>query len=231
MTKNNNKSVLVALLLAPLLTAGFMVGNIPQAEAGEPIPEIPFEISLECVAISADTVQWNFDITNLGDETFSFGFQLIIDTNAGNVFDDGGVVVVDAGDTASTSLETSEGPSVYTGTLIVTNEIGEENTDTDSCVILPPPPTPEEKIDGLIGEVEALDLNNGNKNALTKKLSNAIKNITNEDQTDDSEACEKLQSFIDQLNAFVNAGKLELSEVEDMQNKAHQLIWDLCLDT
>ncbi len=226
MTKNNNKSVLVALLLAPLLTAGFTVGNIPQAEA---IPEIPFEISFECVAISTDTIQWNFDITNLGDETFSFGFQLVLETSAGIFFDDGGVVVVDAGDTASASLETSEGPSVYTGTLTVTNEIGKENTDTDSCVTLPP--TPEEKIDGLIGEVEALDLNNGNKNALTKKLSNAIKNITNEDPTDDSEACEKLQSFIDQLNAFVNAGKLELSEVEDMQNKAHQLIWDLCLDT
>ena len=220
MTKNNNKSVLVALLLAPLLTAGFTVGNIQQAEA---VPEIPFEVSLECEAISAETIQWDIGITNLGEETFPFEFQLVIQTSsAGTIFDDGGVVLVDAGDTASTLFDTSEGPSVYTGTLTVTNVKGQQASDTAECE------TPELKINGLIADVEALDLNTGNINSLNKKLENAIKNITNEDPTDDAEACEKLQSFIDQLNAIVNSGKLDQGQIDPLVDAAQSLIDDLC---
>ena len=146
MTKNNNKSVLVALLLAPLLTAGFTVGNIPQAEA---VPLMPFAVSLECEEISHDTIQWDFGITNLGEETFPFDFHILIESSTGIIFDDGGVAVVDAGVMASTSFVTTGEPDVYFGTLTGTNEIGEEHTDTADCAIFlppPPPPTPEEKI-------------------------------------------------------------------------------------
>ena len=194
MTKNNNKSVLVALLLAPLLTAGFTVGNIQQAEA---VPEIPLPSgSIECENISPDTIQWSFGITDSGTESYQFEFQLMIENSTGTFLNDGGIVDVDPGVTASATIETSGGPSVYTGTLIVTNEIGDADESEATCVT----------VGGLIADVEALDLNTGNINSLNKKLENAIKNITNEDPTDDAEACEKLQSFIDQLNAFVNSG-------------------------
>ena len=95
---------------------------------------------------------------------------------------------------------------------------------------LNPPTTPVDKIEELIVEVDKLDLNAGNKNALTKKLDNAIKNITNEDPTDDSEACEKLQAFNNQLNAFVKSGKLDVSDTIDMSNSANDLIDELCPD-
>jgi len=116
-----------------------MVGNIQQAEAGIPIPEIPFQVSFACADISADTVRWNIGITNLSAGTFDFGFQIIIDTNAGNVFDDGGSVTVGPGETATSFLDTTEGPEVYTGTLIVTNELGQTASSSDTCIILPPP--------------------------------------------------------------------------------------------
>jgi len=96
---------------------------------------------------------------------------------------------------------------------------------------LNPPTTAEEKIEGLITEVDKLELNDGNKNALTKKLVNAINNITNEDPSDDSEACEKLQAFINQLNAKVKSDKLDASDVEDMIDVAEGLIDELCSDS
>lgn len=90
--------------------------------------------------------------------------------------------------------------------------------------------SPVDKIEELIAEVDKLDLNAGNKNALTKKLVNAIKNITNEDPTDDAEACEKLQAFINQLNAKVKSDKLDSSDVEEMIDSASNLIDELCSD-
>lgn len=90
---------------------------------------------------------------------------------------------------------------------------------------------PEDKINNMIEDVEELGLSQGNTNSLSKKLENAIKNITNEDLTDDHEGCEKLQSFIDQLNALVNAGKLTQDEVDPLIDTANECILDLCLDT
>jgi len=90
--------------------------------------------------------------------------------------------------------------------------------------------TPESVIDDLVEDVDDLGLNNGNTKSLTKKLEQAIKNITNEDPTDDAEACEKLQSFIDQLNAFVNAGKISPEQADPLIDVAESLIDSLCQD-
>ena len=92
-----------------------------------------------------------------------------------------------------------------------------------------PPLEAEESIvdiDALIDLVDDLPLNNGNKNALTKKLVNAIKNIENEDPN--QEACEKLQSFIDQLNALKKAGKLTPSQAQPLIDGAASCIDFLC---
>jgi len=91
---------------------------------------------------------------------------------------------------------------------------------------LPPLEEQVDKIEALIVDVDALQLNNGIKNSLTKKLVNAIKNIENEDPI--QEACEKLQSFIDQLNALVNAGKLTPPQVETLIDGAASCIDFLC---
>ncbi len=85
-------------------------------------------------------------------------------------------------------------------------------------------------IEDLFEEVDNLELNPGNTNSLSKKLEQAIKNITNEDPTDDAEACEKLQSFINQLNAFVNAGKITQGEADSLIEVAEALIGVLCPD-
>ena len=90
--------------------------------------------------------------------------------------------------------------------------------------------TPESVIEDLVEDVDDLGLNNGNTNSLSKKLEQAINNLTNEDPTDDAEACEKLQSFIDQLNAFVNAGKITQGEAGPLIDVAEALIDSLCQD-
>jgi hypothetical protein len=225
MTKNNNKSVLVALLLAPLLTAGFTVGNIPQAEA---LPDImPFEVSLECENTSPNTILWTFLITNMGDVPSTFDFHIVLETSDEVFFDAGTDVDVDNGETVEITIESDEGPSVYTGTFTVTNQSGVVHSATATCET----GAAEDQIQATIENVDALndpDLNNGNINSLNKKLENAIKNITNEDPTDDAEACEKLQSFIDQLNAFVNSEKLDQGQIDPLVDTAQSLIDDLC---
>ena len=80
--------------------------------------------------------------------------------------------------------------------------------------------SPESQAEDLIDEIEDLGLNSGNENALTKKIENAIKNLTNDDPTDDAEACEKLDAFINQLNAFVNSGKLTQGQVDPLIDAA-----------
>lgn len=87
----------------------------------------------------------------------------------------------------------------------------------------------EDRILGLIDGVNALNLNDGNKNALTKKLTNAINNITNEDPTDDAEACDKLQAFINALNAKVNSGELFPEDVGPLIDITEELIDELCM--
>ncbi|MGD8300732.1 MAG: hypothetical protein PVJ16_09265 [Nitrosopumilaceae archaeon] len=80
--------------------------------------------------------------------------------------------------------------------------------------------SPESQAEDLIDEIEGLGLNSGNENALTKKIENAIKNLTNDDPTDDAEACDKLDAFINQLNAFVNSGKLTQEQVDPLIDAA-----------
>ena len=238
MTNNNNykKTILTALLIVPLLTAGVTVGNLQQAHANG---ETDFEMTLTgvCGPFAPSDLSMNVDVLNIGSFEVLLDFDVTVMNSGGDViFSDNSIteIFLLPGDDVSVEyLAGLEEVDTYFAQATVTDLFsGEAITDILECtLVLPPPPPPEEQIEGLIADVEALDLNHGNTNSLVKKLANAIKNITNEDPTDDSEACEKLQSFIDQLNAFVNAEKLELSEVENIQNTAHQLIWDLCVDT
>jgi hypothetical protein len=80
--------------------------------------------------------------------------------------------------------------------------------------------SPEDQAEGLIDEIEDLGLNGGNENALTKKIENALKKLTNDDPTDDVQACGELDAFINQLNAFVNSGKLTQEQVDPLIDAA-----------
>ncbi len=61
MTKNNNKLVLVAFLLAPLFTAGIAVGGMPNAYAGDTV----LSVSMNCVADPPNTeIDFTYVISN-----------------------------------------------------------------------------------------------------------------------------------------------------------------------
>jgi hypothetical protein len=82
----------------------------------------------------------------------------------------------------------------------------------------------EDQIEDLIEDVESLGLSKGNENALTQKLDGAYQKITNDNPNDDNAACGMLQSFINQLNALVNSGKLLDSDVSDLIDEANIII-------
>jgi hypothetical protein len=87
------------------------------------------------------------------------------------------------------------------------------------------PVTPEEAIDELIEEVEALvdggALNNGQGNGLVAKLNAALKKL---DKGNTNAAINNLEAFINQVQAFLNAGILTPEEAQPLIDAAEQII-------
>ena len=208
---------------------GTVIADNPSSVAitGDDSGQGPIDTSFSIVMPCDGNVVFNwsyqtFDVEPLFDPAgYSVDgvFTQISDNDGDNTQTDVETVPVLAGETFGFVVRTTDGIEGEARTFFTPEEFPPtECNDTD----------PVEKINGLIEDVDVLDLNQGNKNALTKKLVNAIKNITNEDPTDDLEACEKLQSFIDQLNAMVNSGKLAEGDVEDLISDADECIGALC---
>ena len=86
------------------------------------------------------------------------------------------------------------------------------------------PLPPEEQAQNLIEDVEDLlddeTLNAGNANALIKKLEGVIKNI---EQGDTDVACNELETLIDQVEAFVNSGKLSSPTSDDLISAVNEI--------
>ena len=81
--------------------------------------------------------------------------------------------------------------------------------------------TPRGAIQNLIADVDALVtagvLNPGQGTSLTKKLTAALDQL---DKGHTTAACHKLQDFIDQVNGFINAGKLKPAPGQPLINSA-----------
>ncbi|HEY8389182.1 MAG TPA: Ig-like domain-containing protein [Parasegetibacter sp.] len=77
------------------------------------------------------------------------------------------------------------------------------------------------RIDDLKEMVKSLALNGGNKNALTVKLDNAEKFIS---QSKPQQAVNMLNAFINQVNGFRNAGKLAEGQAVEMIEAARETI-------
>ena len=91
---------------------------------------------------------------------------------------------------------------------------------------------PVEELDRLVDRIDSIDVSDGIKNSLTKKLEGAIKTLTNKDKTDVAEACGKITSFKNQLNAMIKT-KSQLTEqgieqVESMVRDATKLLNIVC---
>ena len=85
--------------------------------------------------------------------------------------------------------------------------------------------TPQDQINGLIQQVEALvtagTLNNGQGNALISKLVGAIAKI---EQGNLNAAVNKLQAFINQVQGFINAGTLTPEQGQALIDAAEAVI-------
>jgi len=85
--------------------------------------------------------------------------------------------------------------------------------------------TPIGAIENTVSEIETLvdagDLNNGNGNALTSKLENAVAKI---DKGKTNAAANQLNAFINQINDFVDSGKLTFQQGQDLVNAVQAII-------
>ncbi|MGH7493499.1 MAG: SBBP repeat-containing protein [bacterium] len=85
--------------------------------------------------------------------------------------------------------------------------------------------TPQQGIQGLIEKVQTLvaasALNQGNGNALISKLEAAIKQL---DQGHTHPAINQLEAFTNQVNAFLNSGKLTSAQGQPLLDGANQII-------
>jgi probable HAF family extracellular repeat protein len=91
------------------------------------------------------------------------------------------------------------------------------------------PPTPEEQTEALVAEVQNLIdtgvLNQGNGNALTTKLENALGKL---EKGNTQAACNEMGAFVNLVEAFVNSGKLTEEEGQPLVEGAGSLIAELC---
>ena len=90
-------------------------------------------------------------------------------------------------------------------------------------------PTPQEQIEALIAEIEALvaegALASNKANPLINKLENISAKI---DSGEVTEACDQLGAFINQVNAYVNAGTLAPAQGQALIDAAEAIQANVC---
>ncbi len=106
---------------------------------------------------------------------------------------------------------------IYALQLIVNDGHSDSEPDTVIITALSIP----EALQNPISEVKSLPLRNGNKNSLLTKLNNAIKKYN---QGNISTLINELEAFLNQLNAFVNGGKLSPEEAQPIFDYVNRII-------
>jgi hypothetical protein len=123
-----------------------------------------------------------------------------------------------AGFTSTLTITTASAPpGTYALTLTGTDArplIGGTRTNSLSLTIL----TPAQAIPNIITKIEDLQgagvLNNGQANSLSVKLNHAIDSLTT--KPDQPTACNQLQSFVNEVNAYVSAGTLTPAQADKL---------------
>lgn len=91
------------------------------------------------------------------------------------------------------------------------------------------PPTPQEALELLMGQVEVLlqagAFTQGQANGLLAKLGAAFASLSRENSR---AACNQLRAFINQVNALINAGNLLEENGEDLINAAEAIRDQVC---
>jgi hypothetical protein len=120
------------------------------------------------------------------------------------------------GFTSTLTITTASAPAgTYTLTLIGTDSrpsVGGTRTATLTLQVL----TPAQAIPNVIATINGLNaagvLNNGQANSLIVKLNHAITSLTS--KPDQPTACNQLQAFVNEVNAYVKAGILTPAEAD-----------------
>jgi hypothetical protein len=108
-------------------------------------------------------------------------------------------------------------PGTYPLTLTGTDArplIGGTRSDSLSLTIL----TPAQAIPNVIATIQGLQaagvLNKGQANSLIVKLSHAIDSLNS--KPDQPTACNQLQAFVNEVNAYVSGGKLTSAQAHSL---------------
>lgn len=139
-------------------------------------------------------------------------------TNAGNTFTEP-ISLSDSlsGLQSSLSDVTISGQNVYidwtSGTLPESDIYFDAGTITPSV-------SPVEGIGNLIDTIDNMNLIKSVKTSLEGPLHNAIKLLTDSDPTNDKDVCDKLNSFIEQVNSKENNERLTSQQAADLRAQA-----------
>ena len=136
MTKNNNKLVLVAFLLAPLFTAGIVVGGIPNAYAGD---TLVIRVSMNCFD-DPDNNEIDFSWT-IDTSSAPVMLDIIWDIQTSGDFSEMDMMTIQAGGVLGDSFSV-DGNVAFASidvNVFVDGVFFGSFSDDDACVFLPPP--------------------------------------------------------------------------------------------
>jgi hypothetical protein len=170
------------------------------------------------VDVSGDNVAVTWAVRNDNDVNAHFEIFFRGSTDAGNTFSQPVSVSSALGNLESALNDvTLSGNNAYVTWTTIENG----NTNTYFAAgTLTPSVTPVEGIENLIDTIDNMNLIKSVKTSLEGPLHNAIKLLSDNDPTNDKDACAKLDSFIQQVNAKEQNGQLTFQQATILRTQA-----------
>jgi len=91
-----------------------------------------------------------------------------------------------------------------------------------SIIIEEPPQCPLAKLNELISEIDGFELSKPSEKSLTQKLNAAIKFLTDKNEKNDLNSCNKLNDFVNQVNAQDGKG-LTTPQADSLRDSAQEI--------
>lgn len=137
-------------------------------------------------------------------------------TDAGSTFTEPMSISGNLGDGSNLNDVTISGTNVYSTWTTLEDDFN----IYFAAGIITPSLTPEEGIEKVIDTINNMNLKSSIKTSLNGPLHNAIKLLTDNDPSNDNDVCNKLDSFLGQLNAKEANGQLTSQQAAELRAQA-----------
>lgn len=187
----------------------------PATEVPDPNPLQIGRTTNPHIDLSGDNVAITLDERVAGLNPHSEVF-FVYSTDGGITFTDPMSISGNLGEGSTLNDVSISGTNVYS----TWNTLEQDFNVYFAAGIITPPVTPEEGIENLIDTINNLNLKSSIKTSLNGPLHNAIKLLTDNNPSNDNDVCNKLDSFLAQLNAKEANGQLTTLQAEELREQA-----------